>query len=227
MRHLCRLFVAILFLSIASVSQASTITAPILDTQADDLWAYSRSDAGSSDPHNFWYTSLGSLPGDMTFLGYVSGDYHYDTFGANWPDSFIGTNSNGSDTTSTHLFETYILSNIDQTVQIGASGDDGHSIFIDDAFIVGDGFSDYVSTSFVMTAGTQYKVSFVLNNSGGGWHVNYGLGFADEAHSYINPIGDFSASSSDPVPTPEPSTFILLGAGLVGLLGLGRKRMRA
>ena len=31
----------------------------------------------------------------------------------------------------------------------------------------------------------------------------------------------------NPVPTPEPSTFILLGAGLIGLVSLGRKRMKA
>lgn len=32
--------------------------------------------------------------------------------------------------------------------------------------------------------------------------------------------------ANDPVPTPEPSTFLLLGAGLVSLIALGKKRVQ-
>ncbi len=204
--------------SFAFNSQATTITAPIQANSADGLWAYYYSDNGVANAHTFWYTSLPSAD----FQGYVSGDY------GNWDDSFMG----GTDYLSTHIFETLIMSDITQTVKITSGGDDGNSIFVDGTFQDGDGFSHGISTEFEMFAGTEYKISFVVNNYTGGWHANFGLNLKEADGSYtntlfasapnisMNPTGDFTTTS----PVPEPTTMLLFGTGIVGLAAVGRRK---
>lgn len=204
--------------SFAFNSQATTITAPIQANSADGLWAYGYSDTGVADAHNFWYTSLPSAD----FQGYVSGNH------GNWPDSFMG----GTDYRSTHIFETFLMSDITQTIKINSGGDDGNSIFVDDNFQDGAGFSKPISTEFEMSAGTEYKISLVVNNYTGGWHTNFGLSLMEADGSYtdtlfasapnisMNPTGDFTTTSE----VPEPTTMLLFGTGIAGLAAVGRRR---
>lgn len=208
----------VFFVSFAVNSQATTITAPIQTNSADGLWAYYYSDTGVADAHNFWYTTLPAAG----FQGYVSGDY------GNWADSFMGE----TDYLSTHIFETFIMSDINQTVKINSGGDDGNSIFVDDNFQAGAGFSVGISTEFEMLANTEYKVSLVVNNYTQGWHTNFGLSLREENGSYtntlfasasnisMNPIGDFTTTN----PVPEPTTMLLFGVGIAGLAATGRRR---
>ncbi len=235
MKHFIKLFICILLLGIASTSQSTTIKGTIETNplSKDGLWAYSYlSKNAEISNRDFIYDSYNGLP-DVEFKGYVTGN------NGPWADSFIKDENAPSDTNSTHIFETYLISNTNQTVRITLGGDDGHSIFINESFQGGAGWH-YVNGKLVpitvsqdlsMIADTPYKVSFVLNNFGGPWHANFGLGLLDENDNYtgslfapapnvsMNAIGDFTAT-----PTPEPNTMILFGIGLLGLAGVNRRK---
>jgi hypothetical protein len=69
-------------------------------------------------------------------------------------------------------FETWILSETDVALSLGSGGDDGHSIFVDGAFVEGDGFGKNVCPDLVLKAGVPRRLVLTSNESGGGWHVN-------------------------------------------------------
>jgi hypothetical protein len=91
------------------------------------------------------------------------------------------------------------------------SGINGLRSNSDDYYINGNVFSKIMFTVGYSSAGQEALTSY-WNRDNQPFSVSDGL-------PYDNGNGT--------VPTPEPSTFILLGAGLIGLLGLGRKRMKA
>ncbi len=130
----------------------------------DDLWTYSYLSYNSSISNSsYYYNDVTDFAG-VVQQGYVTGN------NTNWPqnDAFYG----GSGSKESHIFETHIMSSIAQTVTIGVGGDDGHSIFIDDVFVVGDGFGVSISTTLEMIANESYKITLALAENGGGWHVN-------------------------------------------------------
>lgn len=77
------------------------------------------------------------------------------------------------------------------------------------------------AVSFQVIAPTNQDLVLVLNDTHAG---NY-TGAGSEVNILVE--GFIDTSFDDPAPVPEPSTFALLGTGLTGLIGLGRRVRRS
>ena len=99
-------------------------------------------------------------------------------------------------------------------------------------------------TDFTVTSGTQNMSSlgaaklFVDNYAGGNWYTQYSLDASPISSRYIilqfvpgttnhNTYPSVNEIALEANPVPEPSTLILLGTGLLGLLAYAWRRRRA
>jgi hypothetical protein len=207
-------------------SGATSVKGAVIDgtiltnpTSTNDLWAYSYLD---SDPNiygsSFYHTQLAQFS-SAVYQGYVTGTegqwLTVDSFGLASTEDFQ----------TTHVFETFITSDVSQTVIISASGDDGHSIFVDNAFLAGGGYAVTATGTLEMTANTPYLLTFVGANYAGGrafWLSMKG-GFDPESETYAwsGSVSDAQDISMNAV--PEPSSTALLGLGGLALI-LRRRR---
>ena len=204
------LITGLLLLTISSVALAVPVQSetPILNpASTENLWAYSYQENATyiTSARTDWVRA-GDPYTSAVFQGYVTGA------SGNWSPANDSFNSSGySDYRTVHVFDTYITSSIDQIVTFKAGGDDGHSIFIDDSFMAGAGYSYTAIANLSMVANTQYKLTFIGDNYSGpyGWWFNMsgdGWGGPVSAASYVS-----MDATAGPAPVPEPSTILLLG----------------
>ena len=232
----------ILSLSFVVFMQASAVpitSEPIVTNPAsfDNLFAYSYLEPNSNISSSaFYYTSTSQFSG-ATHLGYVTGDY------GPWSattDSFSGTGG----TRSSHIFETYIVSPINQTVRFAAGGDDGHSIFVDDAFttdLVTSGSNSYAAGAgfgvtalryLTMEAMLPYKITLAGANYGGPLSYWFSMsGITDQGEEWGGPVSEaynisMNATGDFAEAVPEPATLALFGSGLAGM-GFARKKKKS
>ncbi len=194
---------------------------PILSSPAsvDGLWAYSY-DAGPnlSIASASSFATTAANYSSTVFQGYVgdSGTSDYDL----WDSGGL------SDDRTTHVFSTYIMSSVNQSITTRVGGDDGHSIFIDGIFDVGGGFGVSAVSTLNMVANTVYFLEVVNYNFGGPWLHAFGEW---NGSAYINDLRNITniSMNADSVfaSVPEPTTLALLGLGLFGLGFNRRKRI--
>lgn len=228
MKKFIQLIILSLSFFVFMQASATVITSETIVTNPasfDNLWAYSYLEPNSNiTSHMFYYTSTSQFSG-ATHQGYVTGDYGP---WSSWSDSFDADLGY----LSSHIFETYIVSALNQTVRLGAGGDDGHSIFVDDVFAAGAGFGVSALSYLTMEAMVPYKITLAGANYGGQlayWFsmvgttdqgVEWGGPVSDAYNISMNTTGDFAEA------VPEPATLALLGLGLAGM-GFARRRKSA
>lgn len=222
----------------ASATIINSETAQTNPSSTDDLWTYSYLDYNHIINGSAYYYTASSQYAGAEYQGYVTGEY------GPWSatsDSFASTTD---DDRNSHIFETYIVSSIEQTVLFRSGGDDGHTIFVDDLYTndlavvgtntygAGAGYAVTAGRYLTMEANVSYKITLAGVNYGGPsgyWFsmsgmtdqgVSWGgaITDADEYNITMNATDDFGTGNT----IPEPATLALMGLGLAGI-GYRRK----
>jgi hypothetical protein len=74
-----------------------------------------------------------------------------------------------------YVFETYATADEDVTIFVALSGDDGHSLFVDDQFVAGGGFGELVPASITLHQHAKTKITLAGYNAGGGFTFSVGF----------------------------------------------------
>jgi len=156
---------ALMLIPLAAVSDPSyTVeTDPIL---TEDFWKTSFID-GTTFISAAYVPTLSEFD-SVTPDGYVSVIANVTSFG----EVFNGSSSNQWDR---FRYSTYIMSDIDQNLEIVINGDDGHSLYVDGALAGSGGFGVEAVISLDMFAGQAVKLDFLGANSGGTWSFSIGV----------------------------------------------------
>lgn len=148
-------------LTVALLIMTSKLTAAPLSFVAnpEGAWSYSFQTEGIGD-NPFYVPHLSDLT-NAVFQGY--------TIDATpLPESFGGVPPY-SQAFSFHLFETNVMSRIDQTVAVQLDGDDGHSLYVDGLFVGGGGYGVPVNYDLHFSAGVPINLKIVGYNGPGNW----------------------------------------------------------
>ncbi len=158
------------------------------------LWAY---EAHHRPPQNAFFTSspvgawryselIERQPKGTSYFPTSPGEYAGAVFrGYTSPRECKGQTSPISDegpdifdpggNTGYQILTTWVESSVDRDIDVVISGDDGHSLFVDDQFLAGSGFGFYPTNRISFRAGVPRKLELAIYNSVGGWSAYIGL----------------------------------------------------
>lgn len=79
---------------------------------------------------------------------------------------------------------------------------------------------------FTNVQNTYWFGTQVSSNPGLAWSFHTFDGFQDSGYGTWNTLSSWAVRPGDSAPVPIPSTLLLLGSGLAGLVGIARRRMK-
>lgn len=189
-------------LVIPQIASANIINPGVFTSNPSGSWSYSEiSGAG----HGQSISYFPSAPADFSsavFQGYVD----YDPAVGVPPKGWTGV---GND--SMQVFSTYVISSITQSVPIRFTGDDGHSLFANGAFLVGGGFGSILDYNLPLQAGVPVLLELVGYNGPGNWV--YEIGLQGQGNLIGPPIDTLPGVTvgANPASIPEPSSALAFG----------------
>ncbi len=199
-------------------ASAGIISSPSVFTSSPTgAWRYSESPQFQAPGFSTTYfpTALSDYS-SATFQGYVVPDAANSAITG-------GTTWFGNGSAVFEIFSTYVQSDFDQTIALNVAGDDGHSLFVDDAFVAGGAFSAPVQIDLVLHAGVKRKIEMAGYNGPANWVFVIGIPVSrplpadnPEFSSPLDTIPGLKLSA-DGIFVPEPTTVCLFALGIIGL----------
>jgi len=190
----------ILQVSLALLTSMSGICAYPLELNSEGNWLYSTKSSGISgiSNKNYYPQNLSEFS-NATVQGYVT--YSPEAGYAGW------LRDAGNTTLGFHIFTTYVTSS-QSLLEFKNGGDDGHSVFVDDQFIVGGGFGQDVYGSISFALNSTRKITVVVNNAIGEWQGNFFVKSATNEWITVESKPGVSINAAPPA-VPEPSALCL------------------
>jgi hypothetical protein len=147
--------------------------ASVVSQSSDGAWRYSV----SANPH--------PPGGSTTYFPTAASEFAAAAFSSYvLPDATVSTITGGDSWAGTgvaqkfHVFDTYVLSDHDQTIPLGIRGDDGHSLFVDGAFVGGGGSGQAVNFNLALQAGVKRRLTLAGYNGAGDFSFSVGTPIA-------------------------------------------------
>jgi hypothetical protein len=185
-----------IIVALASIANASVT---FTGTPAGS-WAYSRLPAPQIGENDQYFPTSPSEYSGSQFQGYVSD--------APW--------GNPLERAEFHIFTTYATSNATQQVALFLNGDDGHSLFVNDAFVGGGGFDVNIPYTLSLEAGVPVKLEVAGFNGPGDWVFVFG----QSNGTSLSQTPGISLDATNVLPEPAG----IVAAGLACLLVCRRSR---